>query len=156
MLVNDIRERVQRLNNRHPVHWVCLTGGEPLIQDIKPLIRMLRQDGWKIQVETNATRFVDIPVDWFTVSPKPKRYAYRAEFAKRAREVKLVVSKELEFKTVKKVRNSFPEKIPLFLQVQSEKKWSFKKAGELLEQAAAENLKTVRLGVQLHKILGLP
>ena len=156
MSADQVRERVNKIRRRHPCHWLCLTGGEPLIQDVRPLVRKLKRDGWKIQVETNATHYQNLPVDWFTVSPKPQEYIFQSEFRKKAKEVKLVICRELELKTIKKLRKMFPENIPLLLQAQSNTRWSLKRGVKLLEQASAANLKNIRLTVQLHKILGLP
>lgn len=48
---------------------VVVTGGEPLAQDIAPLVRALR--GHHITVETSGTIFVDLPeVSLFSISPK--------------------------------------------------------------------------------------
>jgi 7-carboxy-7-deazaguanine synthase len=50
---------------------VCITGGEPLIHDIDPLISTLHSRNFNIHLETNGTK--DLPqghVDWITVSPK--------------------------------------------------------------------------------------
>lgn len=48
---------------------VVITGGEPLAQDIKPLVAALR--GLHITVETSGTIFADLPeVSLFSISPK--------------------------------------------------------------------------------------
>lgn len=154
--VDQILKRIQSLHRRHPVRWICLTGGEPLLQDIAPLVRKLKADGWKIQVETNGTHYKNLIVDWYTVSPKPEKYIFDARYASKAKEVKLIVTKNLEMKTVKKMREQFPEEIPLYLQAQSNLKWSLKRGTKLLEHASATGLTNIRISLQLHKILGLP
>ncbi|MGD2294566.1 MAG: 7-carboxy-7-deazaguanine synthase QueE [Candidatus Aminicenantes bacterium] len=156
MTVDLIHKRVLAMRSRHPSRWVCLTGGEPLLQNIKPLIKKLRIDGFKIQVETNGSLYKNLPVDWYTVSPKPEKYFYNPKYRDKAREVKLVVTKNLEMGTVIKIRKEFPEKTPLLLQVQSNLKWSLRRGLKLLEQAETERIKNIRLAVQLHKILGFP
>jgi 7-carboxy-7-deazaguanine synthase len=48
---------------------VVITGGEPLAQDIKPLVAALR--GTHVTVETSGTIFADFPeVSLFSISPK--------------------------------------------------------------------------------------
>ena len=89
---------IHKIRNRYPADWVCLTGGEPLLQDVSGLVKDLRQEGLKIQVETNATLYRPLTVDWYTVSPKPPRYSFRPEYRKRAKEVKLVVTRVLKLR----------------------------------------------------------
>jgi len=133
--------------------WVCLTGGEPLLQDVGPLIRALRRDGFRVQVETNGTRDCPAGVDWLTVSPKPPRYAVRPALVGKAREVKLVVSRDLTRDDVAATRRRFPASTPLILQPHGTVAWSLKKAWRLLAEAARRGAPNVRLMVQLHKVL---
>jgi len=153
--IGQIAEDVRRLWRGYPARWVCLTGGEPLAQDIEPLIRELRKDGLSIQVETNGTFDPRPGVDWYTVSPKPPCYGFRPGFRKKAREVKLVASRDLTAETVRAVRRTFPPATPLILQPQSNAAWSRQKAIKLLEGALGEGLGNIRVSVQLHKILNL-
>ncbi len=145
--------QVLRLYKRFPTHWVCLTGGEPLLQDLRELVGLLKREKFKIQVETNATYYKPLRFDWVTISPKPKRYAYAPEYKKSAREVKLVVTKDLRFKTIKRLRQAFPAKTPLLLQPQSNRHWSQKLALKLLDESLAAGLENIRLSLQAHKIL---
>ncbi len=54
--------------NEH--RFVVLTGGEPLLQVDRSLIRSLRAHGFEIAVETNGTLAVPEDIDWVCVSPK--------------------------------------------------------------------------------------
>jgi len=148
-------EKVRRLRERSPARWVCLTGGEPLLQDLKELVQLLKRGKFKVQVETNATRYAPLPFDWITISPKPRKYTFAPEYRKRAREVKLVVTKNLRFKTIKRLRQAFPAKTPLLLQPQSNRRWSQKLALRLLDESLAAGLENIRLSLQIHKVLGL-
>ena len=54
---------------------VVLTGGEPSLQDLKPLLLELKVKGYYVAVETNGTRTllpyrIEGLLDWVTVSPK--------------------------------------------------------------------------------------
>jgi 7-carboxy-7-deazaguanine synthase len=40
---------------------VVLTGGEPFRQNIRPLVDALLSRGWRVQIETNGTLWVDLP-----------------------------------------------------------------------------------------------
>jgi len=153
--VAEIIGQVRALWRGHPARWVCLTGGEPLRQPVAPLIRALRKDGLNVQVETNGTFAPRPEADWYTVSPKPPDYAAHPLFRKKAREVKLVVSRHLTADAVRAVRRSFPARTPVILQPQGNALWSMRKAVRLLEEAARQGLVNVRVSVQLHKIYKL-
>jgi 7-carboxy-7-deazaguanine synthase len=153
--IDKIVEEIGRLRLDSPAEWVCLTGGEPLAQDIRPLVRRLHEDGLKVQVETNGTFPPEPGADWLTVSPKPPDYEVHPGFSKRAREVKLVVCRALTLDAVRTMRTIFPPVIPIILQPQSNAPWSRKKALRVLEDAGRAGLAGIRLSLQLHKIYGL-
>ena len=153
--VERIVEKIGRLRLDSPTEWVCLTGGEPLAQDVGPLVRRLREEGLKVQVETNGTFPPEPEADWLTVSPKPPDYDVHPGFLKRSREVKLVVCRTLTLDTVRTMRAIFPPATPLILQPQSNTAWSRKKALMILQDAGRSGLTGIRLSVQLHKVFGL-
>ena len=152
---SQIQEKVIQMREKFPVEWVCLTGGEPMLQDIRPLMETLKEMGLHIQIETNGTQYKALPVDWITLSPKPELYAAHPKFRKIAKEVKIVVSKELTQGVIHGLRSKFPVQTPIFLQPQSMEKWSMDKAQKLLSQSMASGLKNIRLGIQLHKIYNI-
>lgn len=61
----------------YPFPWVAISGGEPLEQNIEPLIWALQREGKRVRVETSGLpRRIEGPVDYIRVSPKepsPKR-----------------------------------------------------------------------------------
>jgi len=73
MSVYDVCLRLMSIGNE--VRHLVITGGEPLLwlDELMPLLRMIKSLGWYVEVETNGT----IPpnglvnyVDEFNVSPK--------------------------------------------------------------------------------------
>jgi 7-carboxy-7-deazaguanine synthase (Cx14CxxC type) len=55
----------------HPEHrLVVCTGGEPLLQLDPPLIAALHDRGFEIAIETNGTQEAPPGIDWICVSPK--------------------------------------------------------------------------------------
>jgi organic radical activating enzyme len=155
MSVDLIAKEVDRLRREFPTTWVCLTGGEPLAQDIGPLVRRLQDGGLKVQIETNGTFPPEPRADWLTVSPKPPDFDIHPGFRKRAREVKLVVCRTIDLDDVRTVRAAVPPTVPLILQPQSNAAWSRKKAVKLLEDGARSGLEGLRLSLQLHKVYGI-
>jgi 7-carboxy-7-deazaguanine synthase len=150
--VSQIMNRLKKIRSAFPAEWTCLTGGEPLLQRVEALVQNLKTEGLKIQVETNATFFRRLDVDWYTVSPKPPDYSFQPAYKKKAREVKLVAIKGLDLDILRKLRKEFPEKIPFLLQVQSNAQWSAKLASKLLRQAMTDGLKNIRVTAQIHRI----
>ena len=155
MSVDTIVKEIGRLRLDFPTTWVCLTGGEPLAQNVGPLVRRLHDEGLKVQIETNGTFPPEPEADWLTVSPKPPDFDLHPGFRKRVREVKLVVCRALDLDDVRTVRAAVPPAVPLILQPQSNALWSRKKAIKLLEDAGRSGLEGLRLSVQLHKVYGL-
>jgi len=155
MSINQIMDRIKQLRKRFAAEWVCITGGEPLIQDVENLALKLKVERLKIQIETNGTIYRTLPVDWYSVSPKPEKYQFQPEYKTKAKEVKLVVSKDLDFGVVQNIRKAFPDRIPLLLQPESNLEWSMLKAYDLLKRAVNIGIKNIRLSLQLHKIFRL-
>jgi 7-carboxy-7-deazaguanine synthase len=154
MTIDSICEKIKKSRADFPAQWVCLTGGEPLFQNIGGLVQLLKAENLKIQVETNATFFRRMAVDWYTISPKPPDYFYQPDYKKRAKEIKIVVTEGLDLGPVKKLRREFPEKTPILLLPRSNSKASGKLAVKLLKQAMKENVGNVRMTAQIHKIFG--
>ncbi len=147
--------RLTALRCGFPASWVCLTGGEPLLQNLSGLVSGLRARGFKVQVETNGTLFQPVSFDWITLSPKPGSYSYHPRWRRRAQEIKLVVSRELTYAVVERLRGEFPAGTPILLQPESNRKDSRDKALRLLRRSLKANLPNVRLTLQLHKIYKL-
>ncbi len=155
MSVEKIASAVEKIKQKFPAGWVCLTGGEPLLQELKPLVSKLKQRGFRIQIETNGTQDVAFRPDWLTVSPKPPDYLATESCRKLADEVKLVVTRALSPNEIKKVRRNFPDRVPIFLQPQSAAAWSYRKAWKLYLEAVREGIPGLKLSCQLHKIYGI-
>lgn len=151
----QVLEKIKQTKLRFPAEWVCVTGGEPLLQDLGSLVKKLKSENFKIQVETNGTIYQPLPVDWYTLSPKPAEYFFNPEYKKRAKEIKLIVTKDLDFERIQRLRTEFPVGTPIILQPQSNRKWSMKAALKFLRQALRAGLVNVKVSVQLHKIYGL-
>jgi organic radical activating enzyme len=96
-----------------------------------------------------------LPASWFTVSPKPGRFDHHPGYTRRAKEVKLIVTRTLTFAAVSRLRREFPAAIPLLLQPESNAPWSVAKSLRLVTRALRVGLKNVRVSVQLHKIYKL-
>ncbi len=143
MPVGEIVEKVRR----HTAEWVCLTGGEPLGQNIARLCRALRDAGYRLHIETNGT--VDPApelhelIEHWTVSPKRRRIAPGLT---RITELKYVVGKAFREEMVEEGRAEY-----VYLQPESSRPEYIRKALEILVRHP-----TWRLSCRIHEILGLP
>ena len=140
-----IEEIVQEVR-RHPTEWVCITGGEALLQDIVPLCTALKDAGYHLHIETNGTVSPD-PVlfdliEHWTVSPKKPEIAPGFE---RITELKYVVGKAFQESSVLEDRADH-----VYLQPESSKPEFTKKALDILQRHPRW-----RLSCRIHKILGL-
>lgn len=71
-----------------PGRFVVLTGGEPLDQDVRPLVVALHARGLRVHVETSGAHDAEpIGFDWITLSPKARASELTAQWAN---EVKVV------------------------------------------------------------------
>ncbi|MHB0976606.1 MAG: 7-carboxy-7-deazaguanine synthase QueE [Candidatus Aquicultorales bacterium] len=126
--------------------WVCLTGGEPFMQEIGDLVEGLKTQGFFVQIETNGTLFQPIECDWLVVSPKEETRPVEAMLEK-ADEIKVVVDSEAAL-----VRAMEYDGWGRYRSVQPEGNRPDMTA--LCVRFVEEN-PDWRLSVQLHKLLGI-
>lgn len=153
--IDEILSRVDRVKASYGQPQVVITGGEPLEQDISALVSHLKQKGYFIAIETNGGHFQDIPIDWWTVSPKDvAQYLIHQDLYIKACEVKLVVNDNLTSDIVHQVRGVIPS-APIFLQPDGSIKSNrerFEKTFLLFRECQEMGIENVRAGIQLHKI----
>lgn len=129
---------------------VVVTGGEPLEQDVKPIVAALQKSGKRVHVETSGLYPAEhIGFDWITCSPKARASALKTW----ANEVKVVYLEQPDA-VLREYETSGRE---LFLQPL----WN----GDTSVQGmtnAAQTIETVkrlggrwRVSIQTHKFLGV-
>jgi len=82
---------------------VVITGGEPTLYNLDPLIRALWARGCYVQLETSGQQWLkgEMEPNWITLSPKATLgYDFPLRYLKRVREVKWVVDEDLKFGVV--------------------------------------------------------
>jgi len=68
--VNEILEAVKSLSPKRG-SWIVVTGGEPTIHRLTPLVDQLKARGYQLQIETNGSNVHELRLfDWVTCSPK--------------------------------------------------------------------------------------
>ncbi len=135
---------VEQIPHKH----VVITGGEPTLYNLGPLVQELHLLGKYVAIETNGTNSIPVEwgIDWITSSPKPSSgYALLCH----ADELKYVVDDEFTIDCITK--QDMPEG-RIFLQVESAKLESAQKGYEIINRFPERSL---RLGIQLHKVLNV-
>ena len=69
---------------------VIFTGGEPALQDLETLGRILKEYGIHLSIETNGTIPIPEIIDWICVSPKDQLYPDVSIKQKTGDELKIV------------------------------------------------------------------
>ena len=132
---------------QHSANWVCFTGGEPLGQNLVPLARTLRSEGYRLHIETNGTvdplpELIDLIEHW-TVSPKRRKIT---DGLTKITELKYVVGKAFREEYVEEGRAEY-----VYLQPESSESRYTQKTLEILTRHPGW-----RLSSRIHKILDLP
>lgn len=154
--IGDIFTKVDSLIRRFPASQAVITGGEPLEQNLETLVAMLKDRRRYIAVETNGIHFQNLPIDWWTVSPKPDSdFFIHEHIISRMNEVKLVVTEQLSPDTIGEILK-LKDGIPVFLQPRSGDSLRFKRTFELFSRCQQLGFSRVRIGYQVHRIFGAP
>lgn len=156
MSIDDIMEAVNRIGIEGD--WVCITGGEPTIQNIDPLIKALHDQKYNVSLETNGssvnTKIFVERVDFLTISPKPDNLDnFYISKLNLANELKFVITCKDDLEWMQDFFRGFMAitwKIPIFLQPCDNNK----KVALLIMDYLRDH-PHFRLGVQLHKVYGV-
>lgn len=123
MTSEEIVGELQRLSADTP--WVTLSGGNPALHALDPLLAGMKAAGYRVTVETQGTLFKPWlrECDLVTVSPKPPSSGMSQDLERLNRfadlpgiNFKIVVFDEADFDFARQVHGMYPA-IPCYLQV---------------------------------------
>ncbi|OUV49313.1 MAG: 7-carboxy-7-deazaguanine synthase QueE [Flavobacteriaceae bacterium TMED116] len=145
----DIRKIVKQASNFSDT--IVVTGGEPLMWNMKPLTALLKEKNLKVHLETSGAYDVTGKWDWFCLSPKknknPKKKSYEI-----ADELKVIIYNKYDFKFAEKESKKINSKCKLFLQPE----WSKRdQIMPLIVDYVMKNPKW-KVSLQTHKYLKIP
>ncbi|WP_209332013.1 7-carboxy-7-deazaguanine synthase QueE [Lunatimonas salinarum] len=136
---------------QYPGRLVVITGGEPLMHDLGPLTQLLKQHGFKINIETSGAHPFSGEFDWVCFSPK-KFKAPHPGIYKKADELKVVVYHKSDFLFAEEHADKVSADCVKLLQPE----WS--KSSEMLEKiiAYAKSHPSWQISLQTHKFMNIP
>lgn len=144
---NDLVAEVKKT----PAKIVVITGGEPLMHNLKELTHQLQANGLKTHIETSGSHPISGSWDWICLSPK-KFKAPLPEIMPLAHELKIIVYNKSDFDWAEKYAALVSPQCKLFLQPEWEK------AGEM-SPLIIEYIKAHpqwELSLQVHKYINVP
>jgi organic radical activating enzyme len=151
MSIAEIWAAVSVLRNSAPQSRLIITGGEPLQQDLGELVGLFRENKYFMAVETNGLHFQDLPIDWWTVSPKDvAAYRVHPHLWARVAEIKLLVTAALSLDVLTDIRQK--TQAPIILQPEYGQPRKFRRAFDFFKSSQRLGIANIRLGAQLHKI----
>ncbi|MBZ9750818.1 7-carboxy-7-deazaguanine synthase QueE [Deinococcus sp. HMF7604] len=132
--------------------FVVLTGGEPILFDLEPLVTLLHAQGRRVHLETSGIAPLRGAADWVTLSPKPFGQPPLPEVVAQAAEVKIIVHEPDDIAAGLATLEGLPADAPIWLHPE----WSKARdrdAGVLnaITQAVKADPR-LRAGYQLHKL----
>ena len=147
MTTNEIIEKV----TESKTNFVVITGGEPAMYDLRPLVNQLKSLGIMVAIETSGCYPLKGEVDWYCFSPKKFKAPCDEAYIK-ANELKVIVShpSDLEWATTHALKVS--TNCQLYLQPE----WS---KSEKLLPLIIEFVKSNQLwkiSLQTHKFMNIP
>jgi len=144
--INIIVDQAYKFSNT-----IVITGGEPLMWNMDPLTKLLKEKDMQIHLETSGAYNVSGCWDWICLSPKknmePKETAYKI-----ADELKIIIYNKSDFKFAEKQAKKVNNICKLFLQPE----WSKREIMmPIIVDYVMKNSKW-KISLQTHKYLNVP
>lgn len=149
------------------VPYVCITGGEPLIQDeVYPVIYELVSEGYNVSVETNGC----VPIDSCNYN---RSYKYIMDIKCPSSgvskknvlsnlanllpkdEVKFVIANQEDYKFAKRILRSYPTSAKVLFSPMFNEKGEPVIGQQLIDWIIKDKLYYARVQIQMHKCLGV-
>ncbi|NEO25787.1 MAG: 7-carboxy-7-deazaguanine synthase QueE [Kamptonema sp. SIO4C4] len=143
--ITDLTHSAQQANPA----IVVITGGEPLMHDLFPLTRNLKQAGLRVHLETSGAHPVTGHWDWVTFSPKRYKSPHRSIY-EQADELKVVVAQADDLKWANKEAAQVPATAIKYLQPE----WNTPHSQQLVFEYVLGHPEW-RVSLQTHKLMGV-
>ncbi len=130
---------------------VVITGGEPLMYDLFPLTRALREAGLKVNIETSGAHPLTGSFDWITLSPKKFKMPL-PEICSHAQELKIIVFNKSDFVWAE----DYAQKVSKHCQLYLQPEWDKSDAMLPLIIDYVKLNPQWRISLQTHKFMQIP
>lgn len=130
---------------------VVITGGEPLMHNLKDLTEKLREAGFRTHIETSGAHPVSGTWDWFCLSPKKFKAPLEQSYIL-AQELKVIVYNKHDFDFAIEQAEKVSNDCVLLLQPE----WSKREQVMPLITAFVKEHPRWKITLQTHKYLGVP
>lgn len=143
---SDLAEAAERSG----APFVVITGGEPLMHDLFPLTRALKNKGLPVHIETSGSSPLTGHLDWITLSPKRFKKPLDEVFPY-VDELKVVVLTRKDLKWAEENAAKCPEGTKLLLQPE----WETPESMDLIVEYVKDHPEW-GISLQTHKFLKVP
>lgn len=130
---------------------VVITGGEPLMHNLKDLTEKLQEAGFRTHIETSGAHPVSGTWDWFCLSPKKFKAPLEQSYIL-AQELKVIVYNKHDFDFAIEQAEKVSNDCVLLLQPE----WSKREQVMPLITAFVKEHPRWKITLQTHKYLGVP
>lgn len=161
--VENLIQMIKKLR----IKYVCITGGEPLLQDdIYPVIYELVSDDYKVSIETNGC----VPIEPYyynrsfkfimDVKCPSSGVSHKNILTNLANllpqdEVKFVIADEDDYKFAKRILRSYPTSAKILFSPLFDNEGKPVIGQELVDWMIRDSLFYARVQIQMHKIIGV-
>jgi organic radical activating enzyme len=132
-------------------NFVVITGGEPGMYDLNPLVNRLHEHAIYVAIETSGAYEVKAELDWFCLSPKKFKIPVESVY-KQANEFKVVIYHYSDFEWAEKQTSWLRPDCKLLLQPEWSKSEQFL---PIIIDYVKKNPKW-RISLQTHKFMNIP
>ena len=136
---------------KYPGRLVVITGGEPLMYDLDPLTRLLKENGFTTNIETSGAHPFSGDFDWVCFSPKKFKKPHPSIYSE-ADELKVVIFHQSDFKFAEEHAALVNKSCELRLQPEWSKAEKF--TSEIINYV--KNHPTWNISLQTHKFMDIP
>jgi len=148
--VTSVEEMVANVK-KSQAKIVVITGGEPLTWNMDFLTKRLKEEGFRIHIETSGAYPFSGTWDWVCLSPKKTKLPVEETYNK-ADELKIIIYNQHDFQFAEEQAQKVQKDCVLFLQAEWGKR---DKMSPLIVDYVMNNPKW-RISVQTHKYLDIP
>ncbi|MFC3417507.1 7-carboxy-7-deazaguanine synthase QueE [Algoriphagus hitonicola] len=135
----------------HPGRLVVITGGEPLMYNLDPLTKLLKEKGFTTNIETSGAHPFSGDFDWVCFSPKKFKKPHPSIY-EQADELKVVIFHDSDFKFAEEHAQSVRSSCELRLQPEWSKADIF--TPKLIDYVKSHP--SWKVSLQTHKFMDIP